>query len=196
MLLGKVWKCKNIEKRGFLRPHIAKFYIIEEAISIQGVEAMAHDFMVEQPVKGILSTKRLPEQWCTLPSTDWLVSHIRSQSVLFAQYYAWLLRRKGRFDPATRWRSNEWWFCDPDRWHGHPQPGSRLAFDPTGSEADGEYSGGGENGETVAPSDGKSRSEDSRDLHPHLRNPWQHHRCCTPVGLGRISFSRLSSSTT
>ena len=35
--------------------------VIAQAIPIQGVEAMAHDFMVEQPVKGILSTKRLLE---------------------------------------------------------------------------------------------------------------------------------------
>ena len=35
--------------------------VIAQAIPIQGVEAMAHDFMVEQPVKGKLSTKRLLE---------------------------------------------------------------------------------------------------------------------------------------
>ena len=31
MLLGGVRKCKDIEKRGFLRPHLAKFYVTKEA---------------------------------------------------------------------------------------------------------------------------------------------------------------------
>ena len=31
MLLGEARKCKDIEKRGFLRPNHAKFYVTKEA---------------------------------------------------------------------------------------------------------------------------------------------------------------------